>query len=204
MSGVRRVGDCSAAGTGLVDGFGAEWGMAGGDELPPIAEDGLRHWFVAGGVLRRDDRILLVENQRRNGTTDWSTPGGVVEPGEDTVDGLTREVVEETGLTVASWRGPLYRVVVFAPDLGFRLHVEAHEALRFDGELAIDDPDGIVIGTEWTDLEAVEARLDRQSPWVTEPLLAHLHDGVDDGRTFGYRVDGRDQARRVVTREYLD
>ena len=38
---------------------------------------------------------------RRNGSSDWTPPGGVIEvaDGESVLDGLTREVAEETGLT---------------------------------------------------------------------------------------------------------
>ncbi len=169
-------------------------------EIPPIAADGLRHWQVAGGVLADERGLLLVENRRRNGDIDWSTPGGVVDPGETPVEGLTREVEEETGLRVSTWAGPLYRVEVTAPDAGFFLTVEAHRAEAFTGSLVIDDPDGIVISAEFVDLVAAEARLRDASPWVVEPLLAHLRDGVNDGRLFEYRVEGRRGEARTITR----
>ena len=168
--------------------------------LPPIGPDGLRHWQVAGGVLVDDRGILLVKNQRRNGDLDWSTPGGVVDPGESPVDGLTREVAEETGLRVAVWQGPVYRVEVLAPDAGFFLAVEAHRAASFDGSVAIDDPDGI--GAEFVDLDGVGRRLGEAPPWVAEPLLAHLLDGIEDGRTFRYRVAGVRGERRTITRDH--
>lgn len=63
--------------------------------VPNADADGLRRWRVAAGLMELDGHLLLVENLRRNGRTDWSTPGGVVEHGEDPVDGLTREVIEE-------------------------------------------------------------------------------------------------------------
>lgn len=170
--------------------------------LPPIGPDGLRHWQVAGGVIVDERGVLLVENLRRNGRTDWSTPGGVVDPGETPVQGLTREVAEETGLEVGAWRGPIYRVEVLAPDAGFHLVVEAHRAQSFTGILAIDDPDGIVVGAEFVDLGRAADRLGEASPWVAEPLLAHLDDGFDDGRVFRYRVDGRSSADRTITRDH--
>lgn len=43
---------------------------------------GLKQWHVASGVILGDDGVLLVANRRRNGDVDWSTPGGVVDPGE--------------------------------------------------------------------------------------------------------------------------
>jgi len=70
----------------------------------------VRNWTVAGGVVVSDEGLLLVQNRRRNGSFDWSPPGGVIEvaDGETVVDGLTREVEEETGLRVLEWAGPLY------------------------------------------------------------------------------------------------
>lgn len=168
--------------------------------IPPVQADGLRHWQVAGGVIADARGLLLVENLRRNGEVDWSTPGGVVDPGETAVEGLTREVKEETGLTVSSWAGPIYRVEVTAPDAGFFLAVEAHRAERFDGSITIDDPDGIVISAEFVDRAEARIRLGTTSPWVVEPLLAHLEEGVDDGRLFRYHMTGGRGEERTITR----
>ena len=170
--------------------------------LPPVADDGLRHWQVAGGVVIDHRGVLLVKNLRRNGQHDWSTPGGVVDPGESPVEGLTREVAEETGLVVATWDGPIYRVEVLAPDAGFFLVVEAHRARTFSGSITVDDPDGIVVDARFVEPGHATTHLDGASPWVAEPLLAHLHDGVDDGRVFRYRVDGRASGERTITRDH--
>lgn len=168
--------------------------------VPPVQADGLRHWRVAGGVVRADDEVLLVKNLRRGGDTDWSTPGGVVDPGETSVEALTREVQEETGLVVDGWHGPLYRVEVVAPDAGFRLEVEAHLALKVDGSILIDDPDGIVVAADYVTLAVAADYLSTTQPWVAEPLLAHLTEGVDDGRVFRYRMTGKRGEERTIDR----
>ena len=168
--------------------------------MPPIGADGLRHWQVAGGVIVRDDQVLLVKNQRRGGRIDWSTPGGVIDPGETALDGLTREVEEETGLRVGRWHGPLYRVEVHAPDAGFFLRVEAHLATEVWGDVAVDDPDGIVVAASYVQRSALRERLGGAQRWVAEPLLAHLEDGVGDGRTYRYRLTGSDHDGRRVER----
>ncbi len=57
----------------------------------------------AFGLLRRDDRILLVRNERViHGvpTSTWDLPGGQVEPGELLDEALRRELDEEIGVRV--------------------------------------------------------------------------------------------------------
>src|SRR3546814_20303752 len=100
----------------------------------------MRDWVVGGALIVSDEGLLLVQNRRRNGAHDWTPPGGVIDEGESPIDGLTREVREETGLRVTEWSGPLYEVRREAPDLGSRLRVEATLAVRYEGHLLIDDP----------------------------------------------------------------
>ena len=55
--------------------------------------------IVSAGAVVLNDRgdILLIKDDRR-GT--WSFPGGIIEEGEGVLDGVKREVLEETGITV--------------------------------------------------------------------------------------------------------
>lgn len=171
-----------------------------GTNADDAADDpaGLRQWKVAGGVMRDSaGLLLLVENERKDRSIDWSTPGGVVDTGESFVEALTREVQEETGLVVSSWAGPLYRVEVTAPDLGFFLQVEAHGALETSGSIVIDDPDGIVLSASFCSIDRAHELLVSAPVFVREPLMAHVVDGVDDGRTFSYTIVGRGSARTV-------
>ncbi len=153
--------------------------------------DGLRHWLVVAGVLIDERGVLLVENQRRDRGLDWSTPGGVVEPGEDNQEALTREVLEETGLVVSRWSRPVYRVEVLAPDLGFYLKVVTSRAMAFSGEIVIDDPDGIVTAARFVNVGQADQLLSAGPRWVSEPLLSYLANNNLDGSTFAYRVLGR-------------
>lgn len=55
------------------------------------------HIVAVGGLVENDqDEILLVKH-RRNG---WVFPGGQVEVGENVMDGLVREIKEESGIDV--------------------------------------------------------------------------------------------------------
>ncbi len=145
---------------------------------------------MAGGLIEHDGRLLLVQNQRRDGSLDWTTPGGVVDPGEELLEALSREVVEETGLSVTGWEGPLWHVEAEAPDMGWTLRVEVHRATGFDGRISLDDPDGIVVDAAWLDLDGCHECL--ATAWVParEPMLAWLVERWLEPRTFRYRVEG--------------
>lgn len=153
----------------------------------------VREWLVAGALVEAPSGVLLVRNRRHGGGSDWSTPGGVIDATDASIlAGLTREVEEETGLRVTSWEGPIYEVHAVAADLDWRLRVEVHRALAYEGELRVEDPDGIVVEAAFLPRDECAERLAHGALWVHEPLCAWLLDpwGPDDVRGFHYDVRG--------------
>lgn len=53
-----------------------------------------------GGVVIRDGRALLIRRGSEPLKGEWSIPGGMLELGETIVEGVVRELAEETGLRV--------------------------------------------------------------------------------------------------------
>ena len=53
------------------------------------------HFVSAAGVVYKDGKVLLIRSERRG----WEFPGGIVEQGEALLDGLRREILEESGIT---------------------------------------------------------------------------------------------------------
>ena len=160
----------------------------------------MQRWVVGGALVVAEDGLLLVQNRRKNGSFDWSTPGGVIDHGESMLEGLAREVVEETGITVTSWTGPVYEIDVTAPGLGWHLRVEAHLAASYEGAVRIDDPDGIVVDARFVDLAACAGHLGSAPMWVREPLVTWLDERWDRGRRFEYRIEGTDYRTIDVVR----
>jgi 8-oxo-dGTP diphosphatase len=160
----------------------------------------MRDWLVGGGLILDRGGLLLVRNRRRSGEHDWTPPGGVIDAGETLIDGLTREVAEETGVTVSRWHGPVYEVEVDAPGLGWRLRVEAHLALEHAGDLRVDDPDGIVVEAAYVHAGDCEGHLAGCHRWVSEPLGEWLSSRWVGSRPFRYCVDGDDPRTATVSR----
>jgi 8-oxo-dGTP diphosphatase len=53
-----------------------------------------------GGIIFRDQSVLLVKRGGEPAAGRWSIPGGVVDTGETLTDAVVREVLEETHLQV--------------------------------------------------------------------------------------------------------
>src|SRR6476646_6006939 len=60
-----------------------------------------RPYHAASAAIVRDGKILVVRRARPPAHGLFTLPGGVVETGETLTQAVTREVSEETGLTLA-------------------------------------------------------------------------------------------------------
>ena len=59
-----------------------------------------RPWIGIGAIVLRDDHVLLIKRGKPPAAGGWSLPGGSLELGETFAQAATREVREETGITV--------------------------------------------------------------------------------------------------------
>jgi 8-oxo-dGTP diphosphatase len=163
----------------------------------------MREWTVGGALIRHGTGLVMVANRRRDGSIDWTPPGGVIDQGESIQEGLAREVLEETGLVVQDFHGLAYRVEVSAPGLGWQMRVEAWE-VAVDGEILIADPDGIVQHVQRMERDEAHTHIRGGAPWIHVPIGDWL-DGVCGASivdTVGYRfrVDGADRATSTAVR----
>jgi 8-oxo-dGTP pyrophosphatase MutT (NUDIX family) len=165
----------------------------------------MRNWVVGGALIPRVGGVeigglVLVGNRRRDRTLEWTPPGGVIDRGESIRQGLEREVFEETGLTVAGWAELRYSVVVEAPQLGWRLRVEAWEAADAVGDIVVADPDGIVEEVRQAASPEALVLLASSPQWVHIPVGDWLNDIVHPTGSFHFRVIGNDRSTSRVER----
>ncbi len=55
---------------------------------------------VVIGIVKKDNKILMIKRAKEEGNLVWAFPGGKVEEAETLEDACIREVFEETGITV--------------------------------------------------------------------------------------------------------
>jgi ADP-ribose pyrophosphatase YjhB (NUDIX family) len=154
----------------------------------------MRSFRVGGGLVVIDNQLLLAANRRRQGTLEWTPPGGVIDEGESVTRGISREVHEETGLHVPKWEECHYTVTVHAPDMDWQMTVESWFATTAHGQIVLNDPDRIVEQALFVELDDVAALLVDSAPWVRIPVLAWMAGGMQKTESFDFVVYGADRA----------
>jgi 8-oxo-dGTP diphosphatase len=158
----------------------------------------VRSFRVGGGLVVMDNQLLMAANRRRQGTLEWTPPGGVIDAGEVVTRGISREVLEETGLHVPEWHECHYTVTVEAPDMGWQMTVESWFTTMAHGTIALNDPDRIVEQARFVDIDDVEPLLEASPVWVRVPLLAWLNGGMAPIDEFAFRVFGAERTSARV------
>jgi 8-oxo-dGTP diphosphatase len=158
----------------------------------------MRDWTVGGALIRHGDGLVLVANRRRDGSIDWTPPGGVIDDGESVLTGLQREVLEETGLVVDAWLGKQYEVMVEAPGLGWKMRVEAWEAGAVSGDVVLADPDRIVEEVRFAARDESIALLQAAAPWLHVPIGLWMDGAAESG--YHFVVHGTERSSAVIER----
>ncbi len=117
----------------------------------------LQTYRVGNGATPRD--LLLVQQQYPgNKLPSWGLPGGQVEPGEELLPGLQRELLEETGLNLAETPTIAFVIQLFREtEEGIQEWLACHFACEVAGQISPQDPDGLVPSAHWVEEQAALA-----------------------------------------------
>ena len=107
--------------------------------------------------LFRDDTVLVLrlEDESRD-VSGWHLPGGRLDVGEASVEGLCREIHEEVGLTIEPSALSVFRTVLIDP-----------ERLKYAAVFGADAPDGEIR------TEADDSGTPKRHAWMTREEITH-------------------------------
>lgn len=122
--------------------------------------------LVAGCILQKDGKYLLVQEKLPKAYGKWNLPAGHADPGESTVDAAVREVKEETGLVVIADKEVFSEAI---PERGREFHI--FTAQTVGGKLIVQ-PDEIM-DAQWFSLDEIyQLQKDDQlrSEWMVRAI----------------------------------
>ena len=146
--------------------------------------------LIASAVARRPGELLLVQ-QRYPGDPRpyWGLPGGQVEPGEELLTGLGRELLEETGLTLVGTPTIAFVIQILRQtEEGHQQWLACHFACEVAGRLSPRDPDGLVLSAHWVQEQAALEHLGTDPQYHCEPLRSFLHGEAASGTVYTIQI----------------
>lgn len=154
----------------------------------------------AHGLGAPDSDLLLVQQQGPHDRAPyWALPGGSVETGELLLDGLFREVYEETGVQIRQLGELAYTARLDNAAHGYQSHTRVFAVQEWEGRVLPADPDQLILDVAFFPLTAALERL-ADIPWriMREPLLAYLKGRTSAGSVWLYNQDGNEPPRLIA------
>lgn len=106
---------------------------------------------IAGCVIRKDNKILMVKEAKKQCYGQWNYPAGKVEECEKITEGAIRETLEETGCKV--------KLTGVLPIASVDLKEETHVLIRFTAEMVKEDisfDEQEILDVKWIDIEDIK------------------------------------------------
>lgn len=122
--------------------------------------------LVAGCILQKDGKYLLVQEKLPKAYGKWNLPAGHVDPGESTVEAAVREAQEETGLTVKVDKEVFSETI---PERDREFHIFAAHIIG--GSLSVQ-PDEI-LDAQWFSIDEIyqlQKNQQLRSEWMVKAI----------------------------------
>ena len=146
--------------------------------------------LIASAVAQHNGDLLLVQQHYPGERLpSWGLPGGQVEPGEELIAGLRRELLEETGLTLVGIPTIAFVIQVLREtEEGFQEWLACHFACEVAGQISPQDPDGLVLSAHWVEEQAALELLEMDSQYDCKPLRRWLCGEAAPGTVYTIKV----------------
>lgn len=122
--------------------------------------------LVAGCILQKDGKFLLVQEKLPKAYGKWNLPAGHVDPGESTVDAAVREVQEETGLIVEAGKEVFSEAI---PERDREFHIFTAQIVG--GTLSVQPEE--ILDAQWFSMDEIyQFQKDQQlrSEWMVRAI----------------------------------
>ena len=151
----------------------------------------MKEYLITAGILRKGDQLLLIKHDSEFGSKPfWTLPGGTSEEGENGFQSITREIKEETGLSVEKIHKIAYKARHTNHKRMWISNIEVYEIAQWNGELFIDDPDGDIIDVQWFSVKEAITLL-KEGPFevMKVPIVSYLEQNPSDTPFWHYVED---------------
>ncbi len=127
---------------------------------------------IVSSIILENENILLVQNKDEYANYIWSLPGGQIEAGETIKEALSREVYEETGLSVTNFEIAYIHESYVPEHAAQSLVTVCNVSVKHQEQLKINDPDGEITDIKWVPLTEIENYI--KNTGVSAPLTEWL------------------------------
>ena len=133
--------------------------------------------IIVGGILKKDNKYLLVQEAQEKCYGKWNIPAGHLDPNETIFDGAKREIVEESGFNV-NLTGIAYIANMVLPNDEFIGVVFSTEIIS--GEIKYNKDE--ILDVKWFTLDEIKGMKDdlRIADWIIDSVSAVENNEVCD------------------------
>jgi 8-oxo-dGTP diphosphatase len=145
--------------------------------------------IAVAALIRQGEDVLLVQQQApENPGPSWALPGGVVEADESLSEALSREIREETGLTLHEPGSLLYVTQVDGNDESWTAFI--FDSRSWSGTLQPADPDECILDARFLPVPDAIVKLETMPiRCMQEPIVSYLRGETGSGALWCYRED---------------